>query len=288
MGQVVVGVDESEGGASALRWAAREGEVRGWTVTAVMAWGLLDERHLITGVPFEPDYCENDAEEALAGIVAGAVGEDAAARIERSVVCDLPARALLDASSGADLLAVGARGMGGFKGLLLGSVSQQCLHHTTIPIAVVRGEPAAADHHQRIVVAVDDSDTARRALAWALDEARARSGWLTVVNAWHPPYVGGYPYTGAVFDLADFELLSREILAAVLDGADTSGLVTPVERVSALGGAAQAILATAAGADLIVMGSRGLGGFKGLLLGSVTAQVTHHAETTVVVIPPDA
>jgi nucleotide-binding universal stress UspA family protein len=283
VGQVVVGVDESEGSASALRWAAREGALRGWTVTAVLAWGLLDQHRATAGQPFEPSYSEADAAEALAAIVTRVVGDRE--KIAQRVVCDLPARALIDAAASADLLVVGARGVGGFKGLLLGSVSQQCLHHSPVPVAVVRGEPATADGAERIVVAVDGSDAAASALAWALDEARARDARLVVVNAWSLPYAGELPIAGPTAEPAAFERASRGLLAAALERADTTGLSAPVEEVSVEGGVAAAIFKTAKGADLIVMGTRGTGGFKGLLLGSVTAQVVHHAETTVVAVP---
>ncbi|MEW6470892.1 MAG: universal stress protein [Actinomycetota bacterium] len=287
MGEIIVGVDESEHAVTALRWAAHEGQLRGWTITAVMAWGFLDQHQTIVAERFDPSYGEDDAAAALGGIVTGALGAEAAGAVERRVVCDLPARSLLEASATADLLVVGARGMGGFKGLLLGSVSQQCLHHATTPVAVVRGEPLSG-HEARVVAAVDGSATAHRALAWAVDEARLRSARLAAVNAWHPPYVGGYPFTGAMLDPDEFERASRQLLADALQGVDTSGLPAPVEAISAYGAPAAAILEHAPGADLIVMGSRGLGGFKGLLLGSVTVQVIHHAETTVLVIPPSA
>lgn len=130
MGHVVVGVEESEGAAHALRWAARQGELRGSAVTAILAWGFLDQHHTITGERFDPGYGEKDAAEALAAIASRALGDDVAAKIEHRVVCELPAHALLDASADADLLVVGARGTGGFRGRMLGSISQQCLHHT--------------------------------------------------------------------------------------------------------------------------------------------------------------
>lgn len=286
MGQIVVGVDESEGAARALRFAVREGELRGWTVTAVMTWGFLAQRHTTGGEQFDPDYGEDDAVEALAVFVERALG-DAGGAVGQRAVCDLPARGLLAESADADLLVVGSRGLGGFKGLLLGSVSQQCLHHTTIPIAVVRRDPPAEQHEARVVVAVDGSETARRAVTWGIDEARRRSAGLTVLNAWQLPYVGGYLYTAAAFDRAELERASHQVIANALEGADLSGLPGPAEWVSVGGSPAAAILETAAGADLVVMGSRGLGGFKGLLLGSVTATVAHHAETTIVVIPPE-
>ena len=287
---VVVGVDESDGAAAALRWAVAEGELHGWRVTAVMAWGFLDQHHTIAGVPFEPDYGEKDAEEALDAVVVRAVGDGAAAdRVGRRIVCDLPAPALLDASKDAALLVVGARGMGGFKGLLLGSVSQQCLRNATVPIAVVRAGSASSSASSpargRVVVAVDGSDTAARALGWAVEEARVRSARLAVVHAWHPPYVGGQPYDGTFFDPQPFQESARHVLETALADVDVQSLTHPPEPIVARGGAADAILSAGADADVIVLGSRGRGELEGLLLGSVTSQVIHHADTTVVVVP---
>lgn len=287
MSQIVVGVDESQGAAHALRWAVREGELRGWTVTAVLAWGLLDQ-HYAPGVDrFDPAYGGDDAHEALAKIVRRAVGGDAAAGVERRVVCDLPARALLDASDGGELLVVGARGLGGFRGLLLGSVSQHCLQHARTPVAVVREQvPIASTKPERIVVAVDGSDSSHRALQWALEEARVREAGLDLVNAWSAPFIGSYFYVPVASDLELCEKTSRQILEEAMSAAGTGAAGVPVEPISAEGAPAAVILDVAQGADLIVMGSRGRSALKGMLLGSVTNQVAHHALCPVVVVPP--
>jgi len=141
---------------------------------------------------------------------------------------------------------------------------------------------------ERIVVGVDGSETSQHALRWALQEGRLRQAAVQVVHAWHEPYLGGHPTTGATFDPAIFEEGARRVLDSVLETADTSGLPAPPERVLVCGGGATAILGTAKGADLVVVGSRGLGGFAGLLLGSDSHQVTHHADCPVVVVPPGA
>ena len=134
-GVVVVGVDGSEGSQRALQWAAEEARLRGARLRAVHVWSYLDQ----AGEAFDPTYGEDDArqflDEALAGLGEGAGGLE----IERTPVCDLPARGLLDSAGDADLLVVGARGMGGFRGLLLGSVSQQVAQHAPCPVVIVPG-----------------------------------------------------------------------------------------------------------------------------------------------------
>lgn len=289
MSEIVVGVDESEGAAEALRWAAREADLHGWALTAVMAWGFLDQHHPSGAEPFDPGYGEKDAAGALDTIVVAALGADRADGVERRVVCDLPAAALLDASRGASLLVVGARGLGGFRGLLVGSVSQHCLHHATSPVAVVRRDPErvadGVERTERVVVGVDGSAVSRRALTWAAEEARLRNATLQVVNAWRAPYVDAYPLGPMPIDIDAFEEASKDTIEAAVSFLDPGQVPARVERISLHGGAAEVILDVSKGADLVVMGSRGLGGLKAALLGSVTNQVTHHASCPVVVIP---
>lgn len=107
------------------------------------------------------------------------------------------------------------------------------------------------------------------------------------MHAWQPPFVGAYAYGVPVVDPELFEQAAQDTLDQAVDALDTSGLPVPVERIVGCGGAAGVILETAKEADLVVMGSRGLGGFSGLLLGSVSHQITHHAPCPVVVIPAD-
>jgi nucleotide-binding universal stress UspA family protein len=121
---------------------------------------------------------------------------------------------------------VGARGLGGFKGLLLGSVSKHCLHHATTPVAVVRelpdDRPLAGD---RVVVAVDGSGTSQGALHWALEEGRARKATVEVVNAWQMSYVGFAPLTvSEALEPGAFEAASRQVLDAALAREDLRGL----------------------------------------------------------------
>lgn len=297
MGQIIVGMDGSEGAAAALRWALREADLHGWATTAVLAWTYLDQHPTAPGARFDPAYGDDDARGALDAAIVSAIGNESAGRVDRKVICDLPAPALLSASEGAELLVVGSRGLGGFKSLLLGSVSEQCLHHATCPVAIVRPtDTSAADKdeitqgdqataaEERIVVGVDGSPTAQRGLRWALDEARARHAALDAVYAWRSPIVGVGP-AAIPLDTEAIEADAQRILDKAIDAEDTTGLPRPVRRVVLMGSATEVVLHTAKGADLVVMGSRGLGGFKGLLLGSVSHQVARHASCPVVVIP---
>ena len=134
MDRIVVGIDGSEGSAAALRWALAEAQAHQATVVAVHAWSLLSQ----PDGTFSGTYGESDArayaEEAVGAVAGPGVGAD----IEIATVCELPAKALLEAAADADLLVVGARGLGGIKELLLGSVSTQCVHHAPVPVVVVR------------------------------------------------------------------------------------------------------------------------------------------------------
>jgi nucleotide-binding universal stress UspA family protein len=286
---IVVGVDGSDGAAGALRWALDEGARRGWAVTALMAWTYLDQHHPGGVERFDPEYGASDALAALDHHVVAALGDRAAA-VGRRVVCDHPSSALVEASVEADLLVVGARGLGGFAGALLGSVSSACVHHATCPVAVIRSEPVAeraGDGRGRVVVGVDDSDTARHAASWAVEEARARHAALDVVHAWTMPVTTVHPLVPATFpvDVGAMEDAARAVIERVMGAVDVRGLEQPVEHITVEGPTARSLLDVAKGADVLVVGSRGRGGFAGLLLGSVSTQVTHHATCPVVVVP---
>jgi nucleotide-binding universal stress UspA family protein len=288
MTEIVVGVDGSKGAARAVAWAVDEAVARGWSVTALLAWSYLDQRHADGKERFEAGYGEADASAALDAYLRAAIGAERAAGVQRIVVNDLAAPALLDAAANAALLVVGARGLGGFLGLRVGSVSEHCLHHAPHAVAVVHdADGPRGGTMERIVVGIDGSDTSRHALRWAIDEARAHDASLQVVHAWHVPYGGGSPFAYVAVDPTLIEDAARKVLDAAIDAEDTSGLRQPVERTLVQSGAASAVLDAAKDADLVVVGSRGLGGFSGLLLGSVSQQVAHHATAPVVIVPEE-
>jgi nucleotide-binding universal stress UspA family protein len=132
----------------------------------------------------------------------------------------------------------------------------------------------------RIVVGVDGSPASGKALEWAIEEARLRGGSLRVITAWHYPVLGDA--AGAAPDAEVFRQSAADDQAALLSAAGGEGSGLRGEVIE--GSAVTVLLDAAREADLLVVGSRGHGGFAGLLLGSVSAQLVHHAPCPVLVV----
>ena len=141
-----------------------------------------------------------------------------------------------------------------------------------------------------IVVGVDGSESARAALGWAFAEARLRNTALQVVSAWSVP-TQIYGASLAPIDLTPpevFESAAQRAIADTVDALGTAADGLAVERLVVEGGASQVLVEAAKGAELLVVGSRGHGGFGGLLLGSVSQQCAQHATCPVVIVRHDA
>jgi nucleotide-binding universal stress UspA family protein len=139
----------------------------------------------------------------------------------------------------------------------------------------------------RIVVGVDSSKTSLKALRWALAEAELRGASLQLVHAFPRPELVGMTMVVTLPSDDELREASAQVLSEALEAVGGAGDVPTTTHVGA-GGPASVLVETAHDADLLVIGSRGLGGFRGMLLGSVTQQVIAHAPCPVVVITPDA
>jgi nucleotide-binding universal stress UspA family protein len=276
---IVVGVDGSEQSLAALAWASDEAGLRGTRVIALHAWTLPFTWRGVPGFVL-PDADADALKEESVRMFNEAVDLVARERagIERRVVEEVPAPALIAASEQAELLVVGSRGRGGFAGLLLGSVGYACAQRSTCPVAIVR-PPVRAPGRRPVVVGVDGSSSSRRALGWAAEEARLRGVQLRAIHAAEMPPPGWPGLDGLAGVAAENGL-------AVLNQAiaDELGTTAIVAREVARGTPADALLRAAEDAELLVVGSRGRGGFAGLLLGSVSHQCAHHSPCPVVVV----
>lgn len=166
MGRIVVGVDGSQASHDALRWALEEAQLRRAELHVVHVYGPVgEESPYSASYAYSPDMrtaerikdderkwrderqrTVHDRAERIVADVVKSVGDDAGeVDIKREVIAGAKsAQSLIDRARNADLLVVGSRGRGGFKGLLLGSVSQQCVQHATCPVVVIR--PQAVTH----------------------------------------------------------------------------------------------------------------------------------------------
>jgi len=156
----------------------------------------------------------------------------------------------------------------------------------------------ASERVAAVVVGVDGSVGAREALLWALAEARLRESPLRTVHAWTFGYSGGnvegYPYWGGYLgsytsigiDLGDLHRAAGALLERALADVGDETRDVEIERQIVQGTAAEVLIAAATPNDLLVVGSRGHGGFASLLLGSVSQQCVHHAPCPVVVVHP--
>lgn len=289
-GPVVVGVDGSEDAAAALDWgldraAQRHAAVSVVTVLeeprAVGPWGAvsvasdLDDESIATA--------RRQVRHALAEALRRR-GSGPNPDVLVDVLIGAPADVLVEATPADGHLVVGCRGMGGFQRLLLGSVSDAVAHHARTPVTVVRGGRGHATG--AVVVGVDGSPAAQRALAYAERRAREARAELHVLYAWRPfesPWPPHEP--GIVPSLAEFEAHAGTRLADLCR--DVAPDLTVVQRL-VREGAGAALIAASATAGEVIVGSRGRGGFAGLLLGSTSAQVVRHASCPVTVVHPAA
>lgn len=290
MDGVVVGFDGSEHARAAVDWAAPEARARNLPLTLITAFAPpVGGSSFSFGAYLSPDALDDLTERVQADL--DTVADDVRARfpglqVNAEVLMGSPASALVEASEGATLAVVGSRGLGGFRGLLLGSVGVQVATHAECPTVVVRKSPPA--DARTVVVGVDGSQVSMAAVEFAFDMA-SRHGWtVRAVHAWEIPSYDVLAAPSGPPPLEVDDMLEAEIRVpaeSVAGLRDRYPDVTVEEKV-VKGATARVLLDEAKGAALIVVGSRGRGEFTGALLGSVGQGVLHRAEVPVAVVGP--
>ena len=289
MGRIIVGVDRSDASMSALRWAVEEARRADANLIVVHAH-LPAWRHGHPSTDAE-DAIEPQEDEAtlaqLTQFIEAADVDIQGVEIIRGLHVGRAAKGLLDAARAASLLVVGSRGAGGFEGLLLGSTAEHCARHAICPVVVVPSRSVRGNGG--ISVGVDGSTASEQALAWAVHEASIRDAGLEVIGVYHP-YDAKGPYGGEFMQIADpgstarFRLEAEEHVSAAIASVGPQAAV-PITPLVLAGHPAKVLVERSATSDLLVVGRRGGDGFAGLLLGSVTRQVLHHARVPVAVVP---
>jgi nucleotide-binding universal stress UspA family protein len=276
---IVVGVDGSASALDAVRWAAVEAGRRRMPLRLVSSYqlsagvaGVLDAGVL--------DVLREQGRRWLAE--ARDVADEAGVRMS-IVLASAPAVPLLVRESrDAALLVLGSRGLGGFTGLLIGSTAVALAGRAHCPMVVVRGEVPA---HGPVVVGIDGLRDSEEAVGFAFAEASAQDADVVAVHVWHESLADvvllGHP-TPPDFDRA--QQRAYETLAERLAGWQEKYPDVHVTREVVRGHPSEALLRHAEGARLVVVGTRGRGGVRGLVLGSTSQHLLHHAPCPVAVV----
>lgn len=284
---VVVGIDGSAPALEAVRWAAREAQRRGvgLRLINVFEWAYGDDDGDQRGGTYRDASIRNARQRVgTAAMAASQVAPDV--EITHDVRTGFPTEVLVAESREAQMVVVGNRGMGGFTELLTGSVAIALAAHAVCPVVVVRnerpGKPTPLEGP--VVVGVAGSPTSEAAIAFAYEAADARRAPLVAVHTWQDLYVE--PMTAPLLDWEMFETVEHSLLAECLAGWGEKFPNVAVRRVVTRDRAAHTLIEESAAAQLVVVGSRGRGTVTGLVLGSVSHALLHHARCPVAVVRP--
>ncbi|SCF38137.1 universal stress protein [Micromonospora mirobrigensis] len=276
--EILVGYDGSADATVALEWALAEAGRSGRPVRLAYVFEWLTVAGWV-GPGIAPGVWPDDtARREVEELVRRAAADAAAAHPGRTVHGEVfdgpPALVLQERSAEAGLLVLGSRGHGGFGGLLVGSTAVSVTAHAHCPVVVVRDsrpEPAGP-----VVVGFDGSESAKLALGFAVERAAQRACPLRVLRVSQP---GRLSTDEAAATLADDRAATEE---AVAPWRETFPELAVTVDVTAGSPAAELVEASRA-AQLVVVGSRGRGGLRGMLLGSVSQQLIQHAHCPVAV-----
>ncbi len=282
---IIVGVDGSQESLRAVEWAADEAALHDRPlriVHAVAPW--IHDKNVDPRLLAVREWLLASGREIVDATVEAARVRAMGLNVTGEIVPGGAAKALLDQARDASMIVLGGHGLGTVAGLLLGSTALQVVSHTPVPAVVVRDlEPMP---RQEIAVGVDGPPIGEPALAFAFEEASRRRARLRLVHVWADPgtvVVGGM--TPLVYDA---DLVAEEHTQRLNDALTTWRDKYPdVEVViEVVHGRPVPILAgVSARADLLVVGTRGRGGFAGLVLGSVSHGLLHHAHCPLAVVP---
>lgn len=288
--RVLIGVDGSEGSIEALRWGAHEAARREWPVH-VMTCAQLPvtiEAGMVGAGAFAGstmDVIVHDQEQVNQRAVDLARTFGLGIEVSGETVLGAPGYAIVSASHDDDIIVVGATSHPGRLSDMLGSVATVVAHRAKCPVVVVHGTDRRDQDLGRIVVGVDGSPNSDAALEWAIEEALTSGAELVLVHGWVYPYTA--VRTGRTEPRDEMRLDAMRTLETSAQHVQELAPAVRCHSIISEEAPAKALIDAAAGADLVVVGTRGHGGFAALLLGSVSRTVLQHSPRPVVVVPFD-
>ncbi|MFZ0188295.1 MAG: universal stress protein [Streptosporangiaceae bacterium] len=280
---IVAATDGSEESLRAAEWAAREAAVRGAPLRIVSAAVLLPRMiggHAMSGYDTVADTIREHRDQALAAAAERAAKAAPGLLIDTDHLDGPPAEAVTASGSGALMLVVGSRGVGGFAAMVLGSVSRYAATHASCPVVVVR--EAAESARRQVGIGIGDLENTA-SLTFAFEEAALRKASLIAVHSWHLPESdisrAGPTFPEPAGYVAETETAKR--LEQLLDGWRAKYPDVPVSQDLVHGHPGRALAGLSARADLVVLGRRTAHHGP----GSVMHAVLSHAHGPVVTVP---
>ncbi|MEU6778298.1 universal stress protein [Nonomuraea angiospora] len=277
---IIVGVDGSRTGLDAAGWAATEAALRQVPLTvahAVPKWVCeeIDGHYAEVG-----RWLREGAKSVLISARDRALRERPEITVETVLLPGDPRSALVKVSENAELLVAGSRGVGGVRGLLVGSVAYGVAAHAVTDVVLVRARPPIP--RGEIVVGVDGSPGAVRALGFAFAEAELRGTKLRAVHAWAWPHPSGFEPADRDSE-RDVSRELDELLAGHRERHPGVEVVTEIVH----GHPVEVLREAAADADLLVVGTHGRSQLAGMLMGSISQAMLHHAPCPLAVVRRD-
>jgi nucleotide-binding universal stress UspA family protein len=285
---IVVGVDDSPAATVAVKWAARDAESRKISLTLVHA--ISPNLTTWWDTPLSPGLAQwqkNHGRRLLddaVKIVEKTCRHAGPTQIHTRVLPSAAIPTLIGLSKDAEMVVTGSCDTGRWPGRLLGSVSSGLLRHAHCPVAIIHDGDPLTPHQVRapVLVGIDGSPASELATAIAFDEASRRDVGLMALHAWSDVDVSELPGV----DWPATQSMAEQILAERLAGWRERYPDVDVCRIVARDRPARQLVTHSAEAQLLVVGSRGRGGFGGMLVGSVSETVAQLARTPVIVARP--
>lgn len=283
--KIVVGYDGSRQAHTALTWALDQAASTGTPVELVYAseWPVyIAAASMVPATSLWPDAeTEHRITTMLTDAVTAAGASHPGVPVTTVIIHNTAALVLRDRSRQASLIVLGRQGHGKLADLL-GSVSVGVTAHAHCPVVVVRGAaPGPKEPAGDVVVGFDGSPCSQLALGFAFDQAAIRRVPLRVIRAWTPPTPR---WSSPTTDPEEIVTAERTALSEQLYGWQEKHPTVPVTATLVVDHPAAALIAASRTAQLAVVGSRGRGGFRGLLLGSVSQQLLHHGHCSIAVV----
>ncbi|MCZ9309559.1 universal stress protein [Corynebacterium uberis] len=290
---IVVAVDGSNASKQAVRWAANTANKRDVPLRLATSYTMPQYLYAEGMVPPQElfDDLQDDAMEKIeeAKTVAREIAPEL--KIGHTIAEGSPIDMLLEMSKESTMIVMGSRGLGGLSGMVMGSVSAAVVSHASCPVVVVREDNLVDEttKYGPIVVGVDGSEVSEKATEIAFAEADVRDAELVAVHTWMDMQVQASlaGLSAAQQQWEEVEQQQAELLAERLEPLIAQHPDVDVKKVITRDRPVRALVEAADGAQLLVVGSHGRGGFKGMLLGSTSRALLQSAPCPMMVVRPE-